>query len=77
MAQVKDTLDFRLRSARRAGNLTSAEVSARLCVNPSTYSRWESGMKNISVEQLEQLAKLFGVTVGWLMGESPLFTDPE
>lgn len=59
----------RLRVARQRRNLTLAFVGEVLDKTEATIQRYESGnIKNLKIEVIEQLATLYGVTPGYLMG---------
>jgi transcriptional regulator with XRE-family HTH domain len=65
--EFRRALGARLRSARKAANLTLKELAARLGVRPSTLVSWESGQRQPSPEQLAALAQACGSDVGWLV----------
>lgn len=52
---------------RKRCGLTQRELAARLNISDKTVSRWESGMGYPEVTQFPALAKIFGVTVDYLM----------
>lgn len=52
---------------RRAAGMTQAQLGERLNISGKTVSRWESGLGFPEVMQFPELAKLFGVTVDYLM----------
>lgn len=59
-----------LKQARRSCGLTQEEVAARFGVSVRTYSRWECGANDPSVDNIAALATLFGVTPNYLFGFS-------
>lgn len=77
MGIIKDTLQLRLRLARESAGLRQWEVGSKLGTSQAGYNRWETGQRSISSVNLKQLAELYGTTVGWLMGEFPLFEPAE
>ena len=74
MITVADTLYFRLRAARQAAGLSQQDVGRHLGVTGAAISRWENGHRSIDPDELVKLARLYGTTVGWLVGESPFFS---
>ncbi|MDR7388313.1 MAG: helix-turn-helix domain-containing protein [Armatimonadota bacterium] len=70
--ESRRALGARLRSARKAANLTLKELAARVGVRPGTVVSWESGQRQPSVEQLAAFAQACGADVAWLVtGRSP------
>lgn len=69
---ASDSFTFRLRLARENAGLQQLEVADQLGVYGSTISRWENGFRRVTTDELRNLARVYGVTVGWLMGEAPL-----
>lgn len=59
----------RLRAARQAAGLTQVEVAEQLELTQSVISKCESGERRIDAVELMAFAKLYGVTVGYLLGE--------
>lgn len=71
-AEFRRALGARLRSARKAANLTLKELAARVGVRPGTVVSWESGQRQPSVEQLAAVARACGADVSWLvLGRDP------
>lgn len=60
--------------ARQFKNLKVTEAAKLLGVSQPTLSAWESGRKAPSVESLEKMANLYGVTTDFLLGreEEPI-----
>jgi transcriptional regulator with XRE-family HTH domain len=49
-------------------------MAQKLGVTLNTYQRYELGDRNLTVEKLQQLRKLFGVNLNWLLtGEGGMF----
>lgn len=61
-------LSSRLRSARKARNLTQEEVAAVLGISRTGYVKYESGANKPKLKTLQQLAALLGVTTDYLTG---------
>lgn len=61
--------DNRFVQARVAKKLTLLDVNVDTGLAPSTIRRYECGPKRIRMKIVQILAKEYGVTVGWLLGE--------
>lgn len=58
----------RLREMRRANHMTQQTVADQLCIDRTTYSKYESGRVSPDHQGLLTLATLFDVTVDQLLG---------
>lgn len=58
----------RLKRLRKEKNETQYTLAELLSVNEKTISRWENGESNIKPDKAQQLADIFGVSVGYLLG---------
>ena len=56
---------------RKACGFTQAELALKINYSDKSISKWESGNGAPDIYILTELAKLFGVTVNDLIGESP------
>lgn len=67
---MSKTLAGRLKAARNAVHppILQREIAKRFKVTPGAVSLWESGATEPSSDVLAQLAKLYGVSVDWLVG---------
>jgi transcriptional regulator with XRE-family HTH domain len=73
-------IKLRLKELRIKNNFSQADVSARLQVARGTYSRYETGEREMTYETLISLAELFNVSVGYLLGvqeNNPVLSDAE
>lgn len=61
------TLASRLKSARQKARLTQADVARRFGINSQAVSGWERGEGGPSREKLAEIAKLYDVSVEWLL----------
>lgn len=52
---------------RKKNNMTQAELSDRLNVSDKTVSKWENGLGYPEITQFPEIAKIFGVSVDYLM----------
>ena len=68
---------LKIKQARQAAGYTQESVSKMLHISQSAYSQWERGQTKVSPDDLMFLAKTFGVSVGYLLGDDvpPVRTD--
>lgn len=59
---------YKFKDARKACGLTQREVASVLKTTPATYSRYENGLIQPDSQTLTKIAKLFGVSVDYLLG---------
>ena len=59
---------FRLRDLRREQNLTCTELAKKIDVSHQTISKWESGIKKPSQQNLKKLSAYFHVSSDYLLG---------
>ncbi|MDG4967419.1 XRE family transcriptional regulator [Lactococcus lactis] len=62
----------RLKSLRLESGKTQKEVAQELDILTEAYRRWENGRSNPKKDSLEKLAKVFNVSVSYLLGETNL-----
>lgn len=60
----------RLKELRKDKKISQTTLAKLLNVNEKTISRWENGESNIKPEKAEELAKIFNVSVAYLLGYS-------
>lgn len=60
----------RIRSLREANNYTQEFISNILCVCQKTYSDYEIGKTRIPVSSLIELARLYNVSMDYIVGIS-------
>ena len=58
----------RLKELRKKHGLTQKEIAKLIGISQSSYSNWENGNTEPSLENVVRLAKLFGVTTDYLLG---------
>lgn len=63
------TLLDRLRKAREHAGLTQAAFAEKVGVSTVTYSRYESGARNVPDEVVERAAEATGVPLDWFYRE--------
>ena len=64
----------RLRECREKTGLTQKQVAVMLKIKGPSVSNWERGKTSPSRENVEQLAKLYGVSMDHLMGIDDVLT---
>lgn len=60
----------RLKEARLAAGLKQAEVAKRLGQHQSFISKIEAGERRLDPIELKRFAKIYKVTISWLLDES-------
>lgn len=65
------SLPYRLKELRQQKKLTQANVANSLGITQQSYARWENGKVTPSPEKLSQIAKFYGVTTDYLLGNEP------
>ena len=63
-------MNKKIKQLREAQGLSQSELAAKLGVNRSAVSRWESGEKNPELTNLVRMADLFDVTLDYLLGRT-------
>lgn len=65
-------IEKRIRELRKSQHMTQKQLAQKLYIDPSAVAYWESGKTKPSMENQIALAKIFGVTVDYLLGtENP------
>lgn len=68
----------KLRKLRKAKNMTQSELAKAIKVSEKTISRWEKDKTLMKANKAKELADLFGVSVGYLLGyidDSEIYDD--
>ncbi|NLI04082.1 MAG: helix-turn-helix transcriptional regulator [Actinomycetaceae bacterium] len=60
----------RIKECRIEAGLSQAELAERLCVSRQAVSKWESGKGAPDIANLQSMAKLFGVSVDYLLDDN-------
>lgn len=68
-------ISMKLKEFRVMKNLTQQQIADKLEINQKTYSNYENGRAEPSVQNLIKLAKLFGVSVDALVGNDASLLD--
>ena len=66
--------NLQLKKLRTSMNLTQADVAERLRISRGTYSRYETGEREMTYDTLIELAELFSVSVDYLIGRGECIT---
>lgn len=70
MKSIKQIIPENLIALRKKSGLTQGEMAQKLNYSDNTISRWERGDVVPSIENLEEIAHLYGVTVESLIKEN-------
>lgn len=65
----------RVRFARETAGLSQAQVADALGIHRPSVSEIEAGRRGVKSEELVALARLFGVSLAWLAGETEADSD--
>ena len=63
-------LGKRLKSLRKAANLTQAQIGERIGVRKTVISSYENDLRQPSYDNLVKLANLYKVSTDWLLGNT-------
>lgn len=58
----------RLKELRKAKNMTQDDLGKEIGMTKRTIIAWENGERDIKSDKAQQLADIFGVSVGYLLG---------
>ncbi|RIV21668.1 XRE family transcriptional regulator [Fibrisoma montanum] len=61
MEDIKKRVGQQIRDARKAKGLTLKELGEKVGVAESTFSLYESGKQNLTIETLQKIAEALGV----------------
>ena len=61
---------IRFLELRSEKGISQREIAKRFDISQATYNNWENGKTQPSIEQLITLAKFYGVSVDYLIGNS-------
>lgn len=65
---MTDKFNENLKKIRLASGMKQTEVAKKIGVAKNTYCNWENGTREPSILKIKALAKLFGVSVDYLVG---------
>lgn len=66
---AEQTLGQRIAEQRKKLGLSQEALGEKMCVSRQAISKWESDGAIPEIDKLIALSRLFGVSVGWLLGE--------
>ena len=58
------------KNARKINKLKVVDAAERLCISQPTLSAWENGRKTPTLDNLEKMADLYGVTTDFLLNDN-------
>lgn len=61
-------MKLRLKELRTENNYTQNYVAKFLNIKQNTYSQYESGLREISLDSLAKLAELYNTSVDFILG---------
>lgn len=67
---IRSQLALRMARARKRANVSLAEIATAWGCSPSNVAHALAGRQSVSAEQLEAFARLLGVSVASLYGET-------
>jgi transcriptional regulator with XRE-family HTH domain len=76
MEDEKLAIGARLRLAREQAGLSQGQVAAKLNLHRPTVSEIEAGRRRVAADELAMLAKLYKVSVSWLVRGADEKRDP-
>lgn len=76
MVNNMKNFQLKIRELRHEYSFTQQQVADKLNVSKSTITHWELGDSKPSIESLLELSKMFGVSVGYLVGAEDEFGRP-
>jgi transcriptional regulator with XRE-family HTH domain len=68
MSDRRAAVGSRLRTARGMAGLSQGQVARMLQIHRPSVTEAEAGRRRVPVEELSELAKIYGVSVNWLAG---------
>lgn len=70
--EMREAVGQRMREARKARGLTTAEVAEAAGISQGNYSDMEGGRKSPSIRTLAALSEALGISTDWILtGERP------
>lgn len=68
MSNFQQPFTQNLRAARKSANLTQREMAQKLCVSRSTYTYYETGHAQPSLESLAAICQILSLSADSLLG---------
>lgn len=63
-------MNDRLKKLRQSNNLTQKDISKKLEISQSLYSKYENGNKTIPLYILSKLARILNTSIDYLIGDT-------
>ncbi len=63
-------MTLRLRELRKKNNLSQRKIADVIGCSPATYSRYETGQREPSIDILIQLSSFYNVSVDYIIGNT-------
>lgn len=60
-------MELRLKKLRKENGYTQSYVASYLNVQQNTYSQYENGLRDVPLERLVQLARLYDTSVDYIL----------
>lgn len=60
----------RIRDLREDNHFTQAQIAEYLHVKQSTYSQYETGSRDISVDSISKLSDFYNVSIEYILGRT-------
>ena len=70
------TLSEKLFALRRQAGLSQEELAERLGISRQAVGKWENGTATPELQKLRELARLYQITLGELLGDAPAPAEP-
>ena len=64
-------LNEKIKSLRKANNMTQEDLAEKICVSRQAITKWESGAGTPDISNIEAIASLFGLTIDELLTDEP------
>ena len=65
---IENDLFRKIKDTKKRKKLTQKELAEQIGISQKSYSHWETGKKEPSLENLIKLADLLEVSIDWLFG---------
>ena len=76
-ATERKLLAERLKEARKLAGISQGNVARIMGLHRPTISEIETGNRRVSADELARLARVYDVSVSWLLGQTPETIDPQ
>lgn len=67
---LKEEVAQRLFELRKKAQMSQAEVAEKMGITVAAYQNYETGRREANYENLAKLAKIYGVTTDYLLGQN-------